>query len=343
MGGLSVIWRVIRTWYFSVLVLVVLGLTLGSTVFFYVFPGKPKIGIIDLPFTVISSNSSFVIGAFLDYARENDDIKAVVVKLNSPGGGAASSEKLFLEMRELREVKPVVVVTETIAASGGYMMLLGANKVYVKPTSLVGSVGVILSFPGPMIPSPPNEQVITSGPYKAGDTRRHWIRLADQVKEGFGQMVVTERGDKLKMTREELLNARLYSGIEAVRLGLVDELGSDTDAIQTAADLANISGYELVDVNTEVFRIFVQKSQRIFGSATDGGPLHQDASLRALVTSAKDDQGLIGPLDERSNLDSFRRPFLPSGVIELEAESPPGFPLNVNTPRIYYLYVGPPE
>ena len=115
-------WNLATSWYVSLLVIAALGPLLGLLVFFEVYPGKPKIGIIDIPFTVISSDSAFVITEFLEFVRRNDDIKGVVIKLESPGGGAAASEQLYLETARLRQEKPVVIVANGLIASGGFMM-----------------------------------------------------------------------------------------------------------------------------------------------------------------------------------------------------------------------------
>ena len=307
-------------------------------------PKKPKIGIIDIPFTVISDDSGFVIDAFLDYARERDDIKAVVIKLNSPGGGAAASEHLFLETRKLREDKPVVIAMADIVASGGYMMSMGANFMYARPTTFVGSVGVVLSFPGPLLPSLPDERVITTGPFKRGSARRHFISVTDQLKQGFAQIVITERGDKLRMSREELMQAQIFPGIEAVRLGLVDAIGGDTDAIGKAADLAGISDYEFVDVNTEVFREFNQNLARILKPLFDlTGSQPGIGDIRSLMAppSGTGDAGQFP--GGGTSISALRRLFLPSGVRQLQQDAPPGFPMEIDKPRIYYLYVGPSE
>ena len=156
MGKLVSVWKLASSWYISLLFVATAGVLLGYLVFFQVFPGKPKIGIIDIPFTVLTDDSAFVISSFLYYTRRNDDIKAVVIRLNSPGGTVAASEQLFIETRKLREEKPVIIVITDIAASGGYMMSLGANHTFVKTGSLVGSVGVIVTSPGTLIPPPPH-------------------------------------------------------------------------------------------------------------------------------------------------------------------------------------------
>ena len=112
--------------YISIPVLAAAGIALGAFVFFNVYLCKPQIGIIDIPFTVINDDSAYIITSYLDYARDNDDIKAVVIRLNSPGGGASASEKLYLATRSVRDKKPVVIVMTDIVASGGYMMSMGA-------------------------------------------------------------------------------------------------------------------------------------------------------------------------------------------------------------------------
>ena len=159
-------WRAIANWYVGTVLLVALGVVIGGLVFSQVWPGKPKIGVIDIPFTIITDDSSFVISAFLDYARRDPSIKGVVIRLNSPGGGAAASEQLYYQTRKLREKKPVVIVMNDIVASGGYMMSMGATYTYAKPSSFVGNVGVILYFPGALIPNPPGEQIMPTGPNK---------------------------------------------------------------------------------------------------------------------------------------------------------------------------------
>lgn len=344
MGSLAALWRIATHWYISSLLLAVVGIVVGWAVFFHLFPGKPKIGVIDIPFTVITDDSAFVISEFLDYARRNGDIKAVFIRLNSPGGGAAASEKLFFQMRGLRDEKPVVVVMNDIVASGGYMMAMGASYTYVKPTSLVGSVGVILSFPGPLIPDLPDERIVTSGPFKlGGGDRRHWISLAEQVKQSFAQLVITQRGEKLRLAPEELMQARIFAGVEAVRLGLADGIGDDTDGIKKAARLAGISDYELVDVNVEVLRSFVQKFRRIFASSEGDGVSSREADIRTLVALSRGKEEPPNPLDNATNIHMLRRLFLPSGIGETQKEALPGFPLTVTLPNLYYLYVGPSQ
>ena len=334
-------------WYVSLVLVAVAGVLIGSLVFFKVFPGKPRVGIIEIPLMLISSDTAFVVGELLDYARQTDSIKAVVIKVNSPGGDATSSESLLIEVLKLREKKPVVISMDGVVASGAYMLSLGGNHSYAKTSSLVGNVGVVLSFPGSLVPSAPSEILTISGPHKIeGGNRRHWIAISDSLKEGFVQMVVTHRGDKLRISPVELADGRIYPGSDAVRLGLVDEIGGDTDAIEKAASLAGISHYDVVDINAEVLPIFFQQVRRTLGTQGSGDQLYA-AQLRSLTNSYRDTGGrYLPPIDPRVvqnevDLRALRRSFLPSGIGETQDEVLPGFPLRVNPPNIYYLYVGP--
>ena len=344
---MSRIARFFLSWYVAIPALAVVGIVLGYLAFFNLFPGKPQIGIITIPFVVINEDSAFVIGSYLEYARRQPRIKGVVLKLSSPGGGASSSEELYLESRKLRAEKPLVMVMGGLVASGGYMMAMGANYTYVKSSSLVGNVGVI-SFAGPVIPSVPPENLVVTGPSKlSGSTRREWIGMVDLLKQSFAQMVITERGDRLRISEEQLLEGRLYAGVEAVQLGLADAIGNDSDAIERVADMAGISNYELVDINTEVDRLFIQKIRRIFAVSSDAEPPADLSGVLALMSLAQaqgDPAGGLNRLGYAAGLSGSSElgNLLRSGVLQQTQEDPlPGFPLEISRPNIYYIYAGP--
>ena len=346
MSRLAALGRLLLKWYITIPVLAGVGIVVGYFIFFGLLPGKPQIGVITIPFTVINEDSAFVIGSYLEYARRQPRIKAVVVSLTSPGGGAASSEQLYIGSRKVREEKPIVMVLNSLVASGGYMMAMGANYTYVKTSSLVGNVGVI-SFAGPVLPSVPPEDLVVTGPSKlSGSTRREWIGMVDLLKQAFAQMVISERGEKLKISPEELTEGRLYAGVEAVKLGLADAIGDDADAIEKAASLAGISNYELVDVNAEVDRLFIQKIRRIFASS-EGNQRDLDLTDALAIISLSqgdgDSPGLLSRLGSNDDLTGARelRKHLVSGILSETQEDPlPGFPLDINRPNIYYIYAG---
>ena len=343
-------WSFATSWYVSLLVIAVLGPLLGWLVFFQVYPGKPKIGIIDIPFTVLTSDTAFVITEFLEFVRLNDEIKGAVIKLESPGGGAAASEQLYQATARLREEKPVVIVANGVVASGGYMMSMGANFIYTRPSSFIGNVGVRLSGLSPLVPRPPTEGQVSTGPFKlTAGSRRDFISITDELKDSFGQIVVANRGETLNISREELLQGKLYSGVGAVRTGLADAIGGDVDAIKKVASLAGISHYDLVDVNVEVARIFFQKFRRITSSfeGSEGnfslGDLTILMSLSGIAGDSASSTEAQGPalLGNPALVNLWRRLFLPLGAPQTEEERPPGSPLVINAPRIDYLYDGP--
>ena len=103
MGLLPTLLNVLARWYISGLLAISLGLIAGFLIALNLFPGTPKIGIIDIPSTVITEETAFIIGAMLDHARDRSDIEAVVIKLDSPGGEVAASEELYLKTRKLRK------------------------------------------------------------------------------------------------------------------------------------------------------------------------------------------------------------------------------------------------
>ena len=318
MSRILIIGKFFRHWIFIYAFLLTLGVVGGFLILFLVFPGKPKVGIIEIPSTVITADSAFVIGEMLDYARRTDSIKAVVIKLDSPGGGVTASEELFFKTLRLREEKPVVIAVDGIAASGAYLMSMGANYIYAKPSSFVGSVGVVLTLPRP---SRPSERIITTGPFKrTGASERTFTEIAEELKEAFLKTVLTFRRDKLRITPEELAEARIYTGMEALRLGLVDALGIDVDAVKKAADLAGISHYGRVDINDAVLPLFVQRLRRIF--AAQGS-----------------DEIPIDALD----ISQLRRALLLLDENGSSAGLPPDFPIDTSLPQLFYLYIVPSE
>lgn len=240
--------RSVRHWGFWVSIAIVLGLVLGISVF-NVFIGKPNVGIVRInsslyPWTVPK------IVKMLKYAEENDDIKAVVLEIDSPGGDTTSTEELYLDIVELRKEKPVVAYINLVGASGGYYVSVAANFIYAKPSSTLGSVGAWGRLPerGRI-----SEEVIRTGPYKVtGSSRKEAVNRLEMLKESFLQAVMSQRGDQLKISEEELSKAAIYNGVQGLRYGLVDEIGSSFDAVQKAAELAGLRNYGVIDINKEL-------------------------------------------------------------------------------------------
>lgn len=325
---LNIVGRAASSWYVAGPAAVILGLVVGGVIFFFVAPGKPAVGVINIPFTVIDGGSAYVIGRHLDYALQDDSIKAVVISVSSPGGGASSSERLYFHTSRLREEKPVVIVMNGMVASGGYMMAMGGNYIFAQPSSLVGNVGVIGISGGALPPILP-EIITTTGPHKlTGGSRQHWIALIDVIKDRFAKMVVHERGDRLLITEEQLLEGKLYAGQDAVSLGLVDAIGYTGDGVEKAAELAGIGRYGIVDVNAKVFEKYGWRAQLVHA------PQHElvadDADVAAGSQSGRDSQA-----DE----DQYVAPLM--GALGQEQVNPlSNLPIEVGQPNIYYLYAG---
>ena len=215
---------------------------------FYMAPRwvpKPKVGIIRLNYDIYGLTAAEITQQ-LAYARQNEDIKAVVLIINSPGGSASYSEELFLDVLSARESFPIVASIDLLAASGAYYMAVGADEIYAKPTSFVGSVGVISSFPGPVFI---DEQYLTTGPYKLfGGTRDGVIRQVEMAKFTFLDAVQIGRDGRLNISLAELSRAEIYSGVQAERMGMIDGLLSTEGAILRAAELAGLRDYEVVEL-----------------------------------------------------------------------------------------------
>jgi protease-4 len=206
---------------------------------------EPKIGLVRLNFD-IDSLTAFEITEQLAFARENPAIKSVVLIINSPGGSAAYSEELFMDVLNTRSDIPVVASVDLLAASGAYYMAAAADEIYAKPTSNVGSIGVIGLLPGPVFIE---EDLLTTGPYKSfGGTRDGMARQIEMAKFAFLDAISAGRGDRLNIDPEVLSRAEIFTGVQAQENGLVDELGSTDEAIQRAAELAGLRSYEIVEL-----------------------------------------------------------------------------------------------
>lgn len=232
--------RFIFTLILIIVVPLALSLFLGSRLL-----PQPKVGIIRLNYDIAAETADEVTRQ-LNYARSDDSIKAVVLVINSPGGSAAYSEELYLSVLETREVKPVVATVDLLAASGGYFMAAAADEIYAKPTSYVGSIGVIAQLPGQVYI---DDYIITTGPYKAfGGTRDGMTRQIEMAKFAFLEAVEAGRGERLQTDLAFLSRAEIYTAVQAQEMGLIDGILSTDEAIARAAELGGVSGYEVVEL-----------------------------------------------------------------------------------------------
>lgn len=210
-----------------------------------------KIAVVDLVGVIISSDET--VRQIKKY-RDDHSIRGILLHVDSPGGGVVASQEIYEEVRKTRESgKPVVVSMGALAASGGYYVSCGASRVVANRGTLTGSIGVISEFMrfDPLLKKIGIEATtIKSGKLKdAGSPFRemtkedqaYFQRLMDGVHRQFIAVVEDERG----FDHDSLLaiaDGRVFTGEEAVEMGLVDTIGTYEDALQITADMANIVG-----------------------------------------------------------------------------------------------------
>ena len=232
-------------------------------------PSLPKVGVINVEGAIVGGRSLDFFGATtgadrlltdLRKAAEDPDIRAVVVRMNTPGGSAAASEELGQEIRNLRDRgKPVVVSMADMAASGGYWVACYADRIVASPGSMTGSIGVIFQHANlsELYEKLGIEfETITSGAFKdmgssdrplTDDERRIMQAMLDDIFDQFVAVVAEGRD----MSTEEVLevaDGRIFTGRQALELGLVDQLGSYHDALDLAAELAGLVDYQVKDL-----------------------------------------------------------------------------------------------
>lgn len=189
--------------------------------------------------------------------REDKTVKAIVFRVNSPGGSALASETIWRELELARKVKPVVVSMGDYAASGGYYISCMADSIFAQPNTLTGSIGVFAVLPN-LQNFFKNKLGITFDGVKTGqyadlgnttrpltETEKRFVQNAiDSIYSTFKSRVVA--GRKLSQAVvDSIAQGRVWSGVQAKELGLVDRLGGLNDAIASAAKLAKISSYRL--------------------------------------------------------------------------------------------------
>lgn len=201
---------------------------------------------------------------------EDDKIKAVVFRINSPGGSANASDEILFELQQLKKKKPLIVSFGDYAASGGYYIAMAADKIYSEPNTLTGSIGVFGMIP--YFKEIANKNGLNSYAVNTnansnmyspinGITPSGKIMMTRSVEQTYKRFVhfVTVNRKKSFQQIDEIGGGRIWSGTRAKNLGLVDELGSLTDAISYAATKAKLKEY-----STTTYPKKVSKFEQIF-------------------------------------------------------------------------------
>ena len=189
----------------------------------------------------------------LTQAAEDEGVEAVIIEVNSPGGGVVASDEMHQSILDFKEEsdKPVVVSMDETAASGGYYIATAANSIVANETTLTGSLGVIFSYLNYGEAADRlglEEEVIKSGEFKdigaptrepTEEEREILQELVMESYDGFVEVIVEGRGLPEERVRE-LADGRIYSGLQARELGLVDELGNLDTAARVSRELADV-------------------------------------------------------------------------------------------------------
>ena len=186
--------------------------------------------------------------------QKNKLVKAIVLRVNSPGGGVAPSQEIYDEVRKTRDAgKPVVVSMSSVAASGGYYVALGASKIVANSGTITGSIGVIsqfTNFSNLMKKIGIENTTIKSGKFKDSgspfremdeEDKAYFQSAIDDVYGQFVEAVAKERKLPIESVRA-IADGRIYTGTQAYRLKLIDTLGTFQTAIRIAGVLGKISG-----------------------------------------------------------------------------------------------------
>lgn len=220
----------------------------------------------------------------LDEAKNNDLVKGIILRINSPGGGVVESAEIHDKIVKIREEteKPVFVAMESVAASGGYYIAAPADKIFAHPATITGSLGVIMEtidYSELVDQLGIQFETVKSGAYKdIGTPNREMTDeereiLQTMVNNSYEQFVdVIANGRKMSEAEvKQIADGRIYDGLQAKDLNLIDELGSIDDVIQAMKEEigdenANIIKYEL---GFRLGSFFQLSAQKLFGNDYD--------------------------------------------------------------------------
>ena len=230
----------------AVVLAVAAGLLVAPAVFGAVGGPDGTVAVVEIDGTIDSATAQHVEDNLRD-ARTNDSIEAVVLEVDSGGGLPAQSERMYAAVDRTASVMPVYAAVDTLGASGAYLAIAPADRIYVAPSAqAVGSVGVAGTAPAP---SGPNAG--TTGPDKAGtdpDTQRERRQTLANL---FVENVLEQRGEEIELDREAIAHADAYLGTEAVENGFADRFGFVDGAVADAATEAGLDDYAVDTRRTE--------------------------------------------------------------------------------------------
>lgn len=225
---------------------------------------KDKVAVLYAEGQILDSGNEGIVGSqvikTINKIHKNEDVKAVVLRVNSPGGSANASEQIWHAVTTLQaKGLPVVVSMGDYAASGGYYISCSADYIYAEPTTLTGSIGIFGTVPNfskirekvgldiDEVSTNKHSSLEANMIYK-GMNAQEYALMQGMVERGY-ELFTSRCADGRKMTQEAIKmigEGRVWLGKDAVEIGLVDELGNIDSAIQKAAELAGLGSYSMV-------------------------------------------------------------------------------------------------
>lgn len=266
----------------------------------------------------------------LEEAADDRNVKAVVMRINSPGGSVTASEVIWRAAELLRDKKPLVVSMGGVAASGGYYIACGADSIYADATTITGSIGVV------------GGKIVTTGmwdelginwhPYQRG-ANADWMSSSapfnpfqrQQIVEQMGAAYVTfkdhvsaGRGDKLKKDLESMAGGRVFTGRQALDLGLIDEIGGLNDAVEHAAELAKLNDNYRVRTIPRIKTFSELLEEEFLGGGGSGRPTDLSLDVQSEpVFTLENAQKALGMSAETTPLLSLLNTFEPARSQEM--------------------------
>ncbi|NCO52825.1 MAG: signal peptide peptidase SppA [Deltaproteobacteria bacterium] len=207
-----------------------------------------KIGVIDMTGPITSAQE--LTDDLISFG-DNQSIKAVILRIDSPGGAVGPSQEIYQEVLRLQKKKPVIVSMGSVAASGGYYIAAAAGRLFANPGTITGSIGVIMTFPNYeelMQKVGVATVVVKSGRFKdMGSATRSFTEDERKLLQSMIDDVHAQFVEAVSLGRElpaaevvKIADGRIFSGRQALALGLIDELGGFQDALRYAADLTGL-------------------------------------------------------------------------------------------------------
>jgi len=264
--------------------LIVIGVILGVFILLILFLSRfgeekafalgDKIAVVNIRGMITSSRDIVEqIGTF----KEDDDVKAIILRINSPGGGVGPSQEIYREILRAKEKKKIIASIESVGASGGYYVACASDVIVANPGTITGSIGVVMEFSNIeelLKKIGFRSYVIKSGKHKdIGSPLREMTPqereilqgVIDNVHSQFVRAVAEGRNMEEGKVRQ-IADGRIFSGEQAKELGLVDRLGSLQDAIEIAAEMARIKGKPTVIYpkrKVSLYELLFRKSLRL--------------------------------------------------------------------------------